>query len=70
MLTLLLASVLLLILERSYKNPKLLWWTPLLVLLWVNLHAGYALGIALMTLFLVGDALDLAFGFDLPFPRF
>src|SRR5271165_117273 len=61
MLTLLLASVLLLILERSYQRPKLLWWTPLLMLLWVNLHAGYALGIALMALFLVGDALDAAF---------
>ena len=63
MLTLLLASVLLLILERSYKRPGLLWWTPLLMLLWVNLHAGYALGIALMALFLVADALDSAFGF-------
>src|SRR5208337_5386802 len=28
-----------------------------------NLHAGYALGIALMALFLVGDALDAAFYF-------
>jgi hypothetical protein len=63
MLTLLLASVLLLILERSYERPKLLWWTPLLMLLWVNLHAGYALGIALMALFLVGDALDAVLGF-------
>jgi len=63
MLTLLLASVLLLILERSYEHPKLLWWTPALMLLWVNLHAGYALGIVLMALFLVGDALDVAFGF-------
>jgi hypothetical protein len=63
MLTLLLASVLLLILERSYERPNLLWWTPALMLLWVNLHAGYALGIALMALFLVGDALDRAFGF-------
>lgn len=63
MLTLLLASVLLLILERSYGRPKLLWWTPVLMLLWVNLHAGYAVGIALMALFLVGDALDVGFGF-------
>jgi hypothetical protein len=62
MLTLLLASVLLLILERSYQHPKLLWWTPVLMLLWVNLHAGYALGIVLMALFLIGDALDVAFG--------
>jgi hypothetical protein len=63
MLTLLLASLLLLILERSYQRPRMLWWTPLLMLLWVNLHAGYALGIALIALFLVGDALDTAFGF-------
>jgi hypothetical protein len=69
MLTLLLASVLLLILDRSYENPKLLWWTPPLMLLWVNLHAGYALGIGLMALFLVGDAMDRAFGFkDGPLP--
>jgi hypothetical protein len=64
MLTLLLASVLLLILDRSYERPKLLWWTPVLMLLWVNLHAGYALGIVLMALFLIGEALDLAFGFE------
>jgi hypothetical protein len=63
MFTLLLASLLLLILERSYQRPRVLWWTPLLMLLWVNLHAGYALGIALIALFLVGDALDAAFGF-------
>ena len=70
MLTLLLASLLLLILERSYLRPKLLWWTPPLMLLWVNLHAGYALGIALMVLFLIGDALDLALGFTVePSPR-
>lgn len=62
MLTLLLTSVLLVILERSYKSPALLWWTPALMLLWVNLHAGYALGIAIIALFLLGDALEVAFG--------
>jgi hypothetical protein len=71
MFTLLLASVLLLILERSYERSKLLCWTPPLVLLWVNLHAGYALGIGLMVLFLLGDALDAACGFkDIPARRF
>lgn len=63
MLTLLLASLFLLILEHSYARPNLLWSTPLLMLLWVNFHAGYAVGIALMVLFMVGDALDTAFGF-------
>jgi len=62
MLTLLLASVLLLLLERSYERPGLLWLAPPLMLLWVNFHAGYALGIALIALFLLGDALDVAFG--------
>jgi hypothetical protein len=66
MLTLLLASIFLLILERSYQRPTLLWWTPALMLLWVNLHAGYALGIGLMLLFLVGDALDTGLGFGAP----
>jgi hypothetical protein len=66
MLTLLLASIFLLLLERSYERPKLLWWTPVLTLLWVNLHAGYAVGIAFLLLFLVGDGLDLAFGYKEP----
>lgn len=62
MFTLLLACVFLFILERSYYRPKLLWWTLPTMLLWVNLHAGYALGIALVAVFLLGDALDHAFG--------
>ena len=66
MLTLLLASVFLLLLERSYDRPNLLWWTPPLALLWVNLHAGFAVGIALLLLFLIGDGLDLAFGYKDP----
>jgi hypothetical protein len=32
------------------------------MLLWVNLHAEYALGLALLALFLVGGLLDVAFG--------
>lgn len=70
MLTLLLASVLLWILDRSYERPKLLWWTPLLMIVWVNLHAGFALGIVLIMLFLVGDLLDRASGFEVgPSPQ-
>jgi hypothetical protein len=69
MFSFLLASVFLLLLERSYNRPKLLWWTPPLTLIWVNLHAGYALGIALLILFFVGDFLDSSFGFaDWPEP--
>jgi hypothetical protein len=66
MLTLLLASIFLLLLERSYEHPKLLWWLPLLTVLWVNLHAGFAVGIAFLLLFLTGDGLDVAFGYKEP----
>jgi len=64
MLTFLMASSALLLLERSYVKPKLLWWIPPLSLLWANLHAGYALAIGFLILFAVGDALDVAFGFS------
>jgi hypothetical protein len=58
----LLASIFLVVLERSEDRRRLLWWTIPLTLLWVNLHAEYALGIALLALFLVGEALDAAIG--------
>jgi hypothetical protein len=59
-LSLLLTSLWLLILERSERNPKLLWWTLPLTLLWVNLHAGFALGLALSALFLAGEWIERA----------
>ena len=61
-LSLLLSSLWLLILERSERNPKILWWTLPLTLLWVNLHAGFALGLALSVLFLTGDLVDRVLG--------
>ena len=63
-ISLLLASLFLVLLERSYLRPKILWWTVPLMLIWVNLHGGYALGIALVALFLAGDLLDITFGFE------
>jgi hypothetical protein len=57
-----LTSLWLLILERSERNPKLLWWTLPLMLLWVNLHAGFALGLALSILFLAGDLVERMLG--------
>jgi hypothetical protein len=62
MFTLFLASLLLFVLERSQERVRLLWWTPALMVLWVNLHAGYALGIAFLVIFLAGDAIELALG--------
>lgn len=61
-LSLLLTSLWLLILERSERDPGLLWWTLPLTLLWVNLHAGFALGLALSALFLAGDLIERALG--------
>src|SRR4029077_14264779 len=39
-----------------------LWWTLPLTLLWVNLHAGFALGLALSALFLAGGLIARALG--------
>lgn len=63
-ISLLLTSLWLLILERSEKNPRLLWWTLPLTLLWVNLHAGFALGLVLSALFLAGDLIERALGYS------
>jgi hypothetical protein len=57
-LSLLLTSLWLLLLERSERDPKLLWWTLPLMLLWVNLHAGFALGLALSAVFLAGEWIE------------
>lgn len=61
-LSLLLTSVWFLILERSERNPRLLFWTLPLTLLWVNLHAGFALGLALVALFLAGECIERMLG--------
>jgi hypothetical protein len=58
MLSLLLTSLWLLILERSEHNRRLLWWTLPLTLLWVNLHAGFALGLGLLLLFFAGELIE------------
>ena len=60
MLSLLLASIFLVLLEASEKRPGLLWWTPPLMLLWVNLHAGYPVGLVFLALFLLGEGLEAA----------
>jgi len=60
--SLLLTSLWLLILEHSERDPKLLWWTLPLTLLWVNLHAGFALGLVLSALFLAGELAERSLG--------
>jgi hypothetical protein len=63
-ISLLLTNLWLLVLERAENNRKLLWWTLPLTLLWVNLHAGFALGLALSALFLAGNLLEILFGYS------
>ena len=60
MLTLLLASIYIVLLERFDPNERSrrLWWLVPLMLLWVNLHAGFALGLALIGLYIVRAVLD------------
>ena len=60
MFSLLLGSIFLVLLEASAKRPALLWCTPPLMLLWVNLHAGYPIGLAFLALFLLGETLEAA----------
>ena len=60
MFSLLLGSIFLVLLEASAKRPARLWWTPPLMLLWVNLHAGYPIGLAFLALFLLGETLEAA----------
>jgi hypothetical protein len=61
-ISLLLTSLWLLILERSDRRPKLLWWTLPLTLLWVNLHAGFALGLALFGWFIIAALVERGLG--------
>jgi hypothetical protein len=60
MLTLLLASVYIVLLERfdPKEQTRRLWWLVPLMLLWVNLHAGWALGLTLIGLYIVRAVLD------------
>jgi hypothetical protein len=63
MITLLLASIYIAILGRFTRSGgghggRVLWWLPPLMILWVNLHAGFALGLGLVALFFVTAALD------------
>src|SRR6202158_3661680 len=62
MFTFTLASLLLFLLETGEDRPRLLFWIPPLFLLWLNLHAGFALGLALLFAYGVGLILETAVG--------
>ena len=62
MFSMLLAAVFLWLLDKARRHDpaqlRFLWWMPLLMLLWVNLHGGFLLGPALMAITLAGWALE------------
>ena len=62
MFTFTLASLLLWLVERAEERPRLLFWIPPLFLLWLNLHAGFALGLAILLAYAVGLILETAIG--------
>lgn len=62
MFTFALASLLLWLIESGEKRPRLLFWIPPLFLLWLNLHAGFALGPALLLAYGVGLLMETACG--------
>src|ERR1700688_445816 len=62
MFTFTMASLLLWLVEAGENRPKLLFWIPPLFVLWLNLHAGFALGPALLLAYGIGLILETALG--------
>ncbi len=48
--------------ENKEDRPRLLFWIPPLFLLWLNLHAGFALGLALLFAYGLGLIMETAAG--------
>jgi len=61
MISLFISSLFLYLLDRYRKEGKLRFIIPLplITLVWVNLHAGYFLGLAIMAIYIAGELIDL-----------
>jgi hypothetical protein len=62
MFTFTLASLLIWLVDAGQKRPKLLFVIPPLFLLWVNLHAGFAIGLAFLLAYSLGLVWETAVG--------
>jgi hypothetical protein len=62
MFTFALASLLLWLIHLSETRPRFLLWIPVLFVLWLNLHAGFALGPALLLVYVAGLGAEVAVG--------
>jgi hypothetical protein len=63
MLSLLLTSVFLYVLDKTrgesdHKNRPYVWLLPPLMIVWVNLHSGYALGLVILAVYLFGEIIE------------
>ena len=60
MITLLLVTIFIGLLSRYAEDGKSrrLWWMVPIMLLWVNLHGGYVIGLGLIGLYMIGLVLD------------
>lgn len=57
--TYLLTAIWIALLESMEENKTPIWWLlPIVMLLWVNMHGMFVLGIAILGIYLVGDFLD------------
>lgn len=57
--TYLLTAIWIIVLERIRKGQAHIWWLlPLLMLLWVNLHGMFVLGIIILGIYFIGGMLD------------
>jgi len=61
MISLFITSLFLYLLDRHRTERKLIFIVPLplITLVWVNLHAGYFLGLAIVAIYIAGDLIDL-----------
>lgn len=46
------------ILEKSKKNHRILWCLPVLNVVWANMHGGFSLGLILILIYALGEALN------------
>ena len=59
MISFLLVAIVAYLLDRFKRHDgRLLPWIPLIMLLWVNIHGGFAIGFMLMLAYLVGEAVN------------
>ncbi len=47
---------------QTAQSPKIIWWLPLVMLLWANIHGGFAIGFILMIAYLFGEVGNLILG--------